>query len=255
MTGLTIAVSTLLTIAFALFVVAMAKRLLRYALTPAPLPIATTPAPLTRGGAAFRVLREVVLFESLFRADKVLWLFAMLFHGGLLLVLLRHLRYFLAMPPLPIVMLQPVGKAAAMAMMAGLAGLLLRRLVLPRIRYISRPTDVAILLLLLVLGGTGLAMTYWVPTDIVGLKQYLAGLWRLDWQDLPADLLLAVHLLLVAALLAVAPFSKLLHAAGIFFSPTRNQRDDPRERRHLAPWAKPFDGLRGDAGAIGERAP
>ena len=37
--------------------------------------------------------------------------------------------------------------------------------------------------------------------------------------------------------MAVFPFSKLLHAPGLFFSPTRNQADDSRERRHIAPWA------------------
>jgi nitrate reductase gamma subunit len=37
--------------------------------------------------------------------------------------------------------------------------------------------------------------------------------------------------------MAIFPISKLLHAPGLFFSPTRNQADDARERRHLAPWA------------------
>jgi hypothetical protein len=35
----------------------------------------------------------------------------------------------------------------------------------------------------------------------------------------------------------VFPFSKLLHAPGVFFSPTRNQTDNPREQRHLSAWA------------------
>ena len=42
---------------------------------------------------------------------------------------------------------------------------------------------------------------------------------------------------LVAALMIVFPISKLLHAPGVFFSPTRNHVDNPREQRHLAPWA------------------
>jgi hypothetical protein len=33
--------------------------------------------------------------------------------------------------------------------------------------------------------------------------------------------------------MAVFPVSKLLHAPGVFFSPTRNQADDSRERRHV----------------------
>ena len=244
MTIVTIAVSAVLTVAVALFVLAMLARLWRYAATPTPLRIPTTPAPLTRAGAALRLAREVVLFESLFRADKVLWLLAMLFHVGLLLVLLRHLRYFVAEPPTLIVILQPIGQLGAVAMMVGLAGLLVRRLVMARVRYVTRPTDFAVLLLLLALGATGFAMTLWVPTDIVGLKHYLAGLWELEWQGLPADTLLVLHLLLFAALLAVFPFSKLLHAAGIFFSPTRNQCDNSRERRHLAAWARPLDSQR-----------
>jgi hypothetical protein len=54
---------------------------------------------------------------------------------------------------------------------------------------------------------------------------------------LPTPLLL-LHLLLVAMLMIVFPFSKLLHAPGLFFSPSRNQVDNPREQRHVADWAK-----------------
>ena len=42
----------------------------------------------------------------------------------------------------------------------------------------------------------------------------------------------------------VFPVSKLLHAPGVFFSPSRNQVDDAREKRHLAPWAAPLDAER-----------
>ena len=35
--------------------------------------------------------------------------------------------------------------------------------------------------------------------------------------------------------MVVFPFSKLLHAPGVFFSPSRNQADDSRERRHVPP--------------------
>jgi nitrate reductase gamma subunit len=39
----------------------------------------------------------------------------------------------------------------------------------------------------------------------------------------------------------VFPISKLLHAPGLFFSPTRNQADNSREQRHLAAWAAALD--------------
>jgi nitrate reductase gamma subunit len=89
------------------------------------------------------------------------------------------------------------------------------------------------LALLAAIAATGLAMKYAAHTDIVAVKAFVLGLMRFDWQPLPADPVLLVHLALVAALMAVFPVSKLLHAPGVFFSPTRNQADDSRERRHV----------------------
>ena len=54
-----------------------------------------------------------------------------------------------------------------------------------------------------------------------------------DWQPMPTDPMLLLHLLLVAILMIIFPFSKLLHAPGVFFSPTRNQVDNAREKRHM----------------------
>lgn len=238
---LNLIVSTLLVGSFGVLTLGIAWRVWLYASTPAPLRIFTAPAPRTRAGAALRVGREVTLFESLFRADKFLWLLSMLFHVGLLLVLLRHLRYFITPPPPFVALVQPLGQIGALAMMLGLLGLLARRVFEPRVRYVTRATDFGVLLLFLAIGVSGLVMTFFIPTDIMGLKQYLAGLWRLDPQPLPADPALVTHLLLVATLMVVVPYSKLLHLAGVFFSPTRNQCDDARTRRHVAAWARSLD--------------
>jgi len=54
---------------------------------------------------------------------------------------------------------------------------------------------------------------------------------------LPSDPLIYIHLGLVALLAIIFPFSKLLHAPGIFFSPTRNQVENSRDKRHLSAWA------------------
>ncbi|RLF58832.1 MAG: menaquinol oxidoreductase, partial [Thermoplasmata archaeon] len=48
-----------------------------------------------------------------------------------------------------------------------------------------------------------------------------------------------VHLICVSILIAYIPFSKIMHMAGIFLSPTRNMRNDSRMRRHVNPWIKP----------------
>ena len=73
-----------------LLVVGLLYRINTYARTPAPLKIPTTPAPTTTGGVVLRMAREVVFFESLFKASKWTWLFGWLFHAALLLVLLPN---------------------------------------------------------------------------------------------------------------------------------------------------------------------
>ena len=222
-------------------VAGLAFKIQQYWRTPAPLKIPTTPAPLTRTGVVFRLAREVVVFESLFKSNKWLWIFAVLFHLGLFLVLFRHVRYFQEPVWLPVQLIQPFAVIYGLMMIAGLGMLLLRRLVSERIRYITGPSDILMLLLLLGIGMSGMAMTNVVHTDIVAVKMFFLGLLRLDFQPLPGDPVLLVHLFLVAVLMIIFPFSKLLHVPGIFFSPTRNQVDDARERRHLAPWAAKFE--------------
>jgi len=82
-----------------------------------------------------------------------------------------------------------------------------------------------------------LGMRFVAHTDIVAVKAFILGLMRFDWQPLPSDPVLLLHLFLVAALMAIFPLSKLLHVPGLFFSPTLNQVDNPREARHVTSWA------------------
>lgn len=224
-------------VATAVLVGGLAYKIRQYARVPAPLKIPTTPAPTTRSGVAFRLAREVVLFESLFKANKWIWVFGWLFHFGLLLVLIRHLRYFVNPVPELLAMIQPIGIYAGFAMVGGLIGLLARRIVVPRIRYISAPSDYLMLVLLIGIGMSGLAMKFVFHTDIVAVKAFFTGLMVFDIRPLPSDPVLIAHLSMVAALMLIFPFSKLLHGVGLFFSPARNQVDNPREQRHIAPWA------------------
>jgi nitrate reductase gamma subunit len=237
MTPASVVYALLFYAAVAVFAGGLAHRIFDYARTPAPLKIPTTPAPTTQGGVALRMLREVVLFESLFKSNLWTWACGWLFHAGLALVLIRHLRYFTEPVWGWVALLQPFGVYGGFAMAAGLAGLWVRRMAVARVRYISTPSDHLMLALLLAIAASGLAMKYVAHTDVVAVKAFSLGLVVADWQPLPADGALYAHLALVALLLLIFPFSKLLHAPGVFFSPTRNQADDPREARHLSGWA------------------
>lgn len=228
-------------LASAVLLVGLVYKIFDYSRTPAPLKIPTTPAPTTQKGVVYRMAKEVVLFESLFKSNKWIWVFGWLFHFGLLLVLVRHLRYFVHPIPDWLVFIQPFGKYASILMVVGLAGLLARRFLVDRVRYISTPSDYLMLALLLGIGISGMLTTFVVHTDIVALKQFFMGLMYFDIQPVPDDPVILAHLVMVALLMVIFPISKLLHAPGVFFSPTRNQADNPREHRHVAAWASRLD--------------
>jgi nitrate reductase gamma subunit len=241
MSALSLLYAALFYVAALLFTVGLALKIRRYARVPAPLLIPTTPAPVSTGGVVLRLAREVAFFESLFKSSKWTWGFGWLFHAALALVLMRHARYFQQEVGALVAFIQPFGTYAGFGMVAGLAGLWARRFLVDRVRYISTPSDHLHLALLLAIGGSGLGMRFVAHTDIVAVKAFMLGLLRLQVLPLPTDPLLLLHLALVALLMIVFPISKLLHAPGLFFSPTRNQVDNPREARHQAAWAAALD--------------
>lgn len=234
---MTIMFAVLFYFAAGLFAVGLSYRIYTYARTPAPLKIPTTPAPRTQTGVVLLMAREVFFFESLFKASLWTWLFSIMFHAGLALVLLRHVRYFIDPVWSWVVFIQPFGLYAGFLMVAGLAGLWARRFFVDRVRYISTPSDHLMLAMLIGIGISGLVMKFITHTDVVSIKNFFMGLMSFSINTLPSDWMIYLHLSLVALLLIIFPFSKLLHAPGLFFSPGRNQIDNSRDKRHISDWA------------------
>lgn len=231
----------LFTVAFSVMVLGLVFKIIQYSMVPAPLKIPVTPAPVTKSGVVLRLAKEAILFAALFRSNKWTWLFGWMFHMSLFVVLANHLRFFIKDVPLPLVLLQNVGEYAAFTMFIGLTGLLIRRIYVARVKYISSPSDYLWLLLLMFIALSGIIMRFVSHTDIVAVKEFSLGLLSFNWQALPLDFPIMLHLLLVAILMILFPFSKLLHIPGLFFAPTRNQVDNPREKRHISSWAAKMD--------------
>lgn len=213
------------------FVLGLLWRLAGYLRAPMPYPAAVTPAPTTDGGAALRVAGDVLIFPALFKADKALWAGAWVFHAALWVILLRHLRYFTYPAPSLSVAMSPAALWAGYIF--GLAALFLfwRRLALPRTLYVSGLPDYFALALVGLIAATGILVKYWLHVNLVDVKAFTLGLLTLRPVAPPPHPLFLVHFLLVAVLMLYFPFSKLLHAGGIFFSPTRNQAFDVQKRR------------------------
>ena len=266
--------------AIAIFLVGIVWRVVTWALSPVPFRIPTVcgqqksldwikdnklESPSTTGGVIARMALEILVFRSLFRNTrskiqdgprllygeaKWLWLGAMAFHWSFLIILLRHLRFFVEPVPKLSLLLEsldgffqvsaPVLYLTDIALIVSLLYLLQRRLRDAQVRYISLFTDYFALFLLLGIGITGMWMRYFARVDVVAVKQLALGLATFSPIVLPnpSGLFLA-HLTLVSALLAYFPFSKLVHMGGVFLSPTRNLANNNRMKRHVNPWHYP----------------
>jgi nitrate reductase gamma subunit len=84
-------------------------------------------------------------------------------------------------------------------------------------------------------------MRFFYKVDILAVKELAMSMLTFS-PTLPATAIgfsFYAHLFLVCALLAYFPFSKMVHMAGVFLSPTRNLLNMSRARRHVNPWNYP----------------
>lgn len=225
-------------------------------------------SPSTTAGVVGRMLLEGLLFRSLFRnvasgptaagtcpdpvflERKALWLGAMAFHWSLLVIVVRHLGLFVE--PIPRVASfvasvdgffqvgSPSWYATDVIVIVALGYLLFRRVRDPLLRYLTLPADYLALAVLIAVVGSGVVLRYVARTDLIAVRQYTLGLAALA-PTAPASpgAGFVLHLLSVSVLLAILPFTKMVHAAGMWLSPTRNQANDGRRRRHVNPWNAP----------------
>lgn len=261
------------------FVAGFIYRIVQWAKSPVPFRIPTTCGqqkslpwiqnnplenPSSAWGVAGRMAGEIFLFRSLFRNANVkiidgrpvygstqwLWFFGLMFHGSLLIVGLRHLRFFTE-PILPWVSFLsaldgfleigvPALYISDAALLAGLAFLFFRRVLFLQVRYISLFTDYFVLLLIAGVAVTGLLMRHFFPVDLHAVKTLVSG-WISFTPAAPGSVgvVFYIHLSFVFVLMAWLPFSKLMHMGGIFMSPTRNLANNNRSLRHINPWNAP----------------
>jgi len=216
-------------------------------------------------GVAGRMALEVLFFRSLFRNLKTqlndgarltygeakwLWAAGLAFHWSFFWILVRHLRFFTETVPFPVQLVEgldsflqigtPLLYMTDFVLLASVSYLFIRRVGLPQVRYISLIADYFPLFLILAIATTGVLMRYFYKTDIVSVKMFTMSLVSFS-PAIPKGIgvLFYIHLFLLCTLFAYFPFSKLVHMAGVFMSPTRNLANTSREKRHINPWNYP----------------
>jgi len=222
-------------------------------------------SPCCNWGIAGRMALEILLFRSLFRnsdmqqvgqhrliygGNRWLWLGGLAFHWSLLIILIRHLRLFTEPVFRPSLWISAIDGMLQLALpalfitdfiiLAAVSYLVLRRLVSTRVRYISLASDYLALFLILAVVISGILMRSFFKVDLVAVKELAISVITFR-PAVPAGIGLPfyIHLLLISVLVAYFPFSKMMHAAGILLSPTRNARNDSRMVRHVNPWNRP----------------
>jgi nitrate reductase gamma subunit len=216
-------------------------------------------------GVIGRMALEVLCFRSLLRNSKtemtkggfpifrpslLLWFGALIFHWSMLIVVTRHLRLFTEPVPSFVALLTqadgilqiglPYYYITTFVFLVSLLYLALRRIFNSQVHYISLVGDYFPLFLFLGIGISGFWLRHLQKTDVVGVKELVMGLITFN-PTLPEGLSLVFygHFLLVCVLVAYFPFSKLMHMAGVFLSPTRNLANNNRKVRHINPWDYP----------------
>jgi len=161
------------------------------------------PAPSSIKACALTFL-DSVLFARLFRVDPALWFAEWSFHASLLLVLLRHLRYFLDPVPAWVWAVQTPGLIAGFLLPFTLGLVFAIRSSRRDEQYTSRP-NMILLLLVLLLSVKGLVMNLWLRPNLVDVKLFVLGILRLDPSPLPAQGLFLIHFAMALLLFAFIP--------------------------------------------------
>ena len=267
-------------LALAIFLIGFIYRILSWAKSPVPFRITTVcgqeksldwikanrlESPFNTLDVLKRMALEVLFFRSLFRntstelkggpkvahwSAKWLWLAGLAFHWAFLIILLRHLRFFIEPVPFAVDLIAGLDTIFAIGVpalcltdaiiVAALTHLFLRRVFVPKIRYISLPADYFPLFLLFSIIGSGMLMRHIYKVDLFKVKELALSLVSFH-PAIPDGIgaLFYVHLFFVCILIAYFPFSKLMHLGGVFLSPTRNLANNNRAKRHINPWNCP----------------
>lgn len=267
-------------LAFLTFIAGFIYRIVKWGSSPVPFRIPTTCGeqkslqwikdsklenPSTAPGVIGRMALEVLLFRSLFRNTKTelregpklvygsakwLWLAALAFHWSFLVILIRHLRFFIEPVPSFLRLVEnldgflqigvPRLLITGIVLLVAVTYLFLRRVYIPQVRYISLSADYFPLFLIFGIALSGVLMRYFYKVDVVGVKELTMGLVSLK-PKIPEGIgvIFYIHLFLISTLFAYFPFSKLVHLGGVFLSPTRNLANNNRMKMHVNPWNYP----------------
>ncbi|MEM1584198.1 MAG: respiratory nitrate reductase subunit gamma [Nitrososphaerota archaeon] len=230
-------------IAFFTLIIGLIYRVLRWLSVPVPFRLPVAPAPITYSGVLKRMSLDLLTFRSLLKGNKKLWLGGYVFHVALAITLISHIInvYFHDLWSVIGYGWYEAVLYSGIFFLATLAFLLVRRLVLPNVSYISKTSDYVILILLITIVFLGVYMRSFGLVDVASVGSYMYSLLTFNPIPPPENIWFITHYVLAQILFIYIPFSKVSHLIGWILSTTRNMRNITRWRRHVNPWNYPVE--------------
>lgn len=155
-----------------------------------------------------KIAVDVIFFRRLFKVNKLLWIGSWAFHISFLLILLRHLKYFIEPVPDWIMSIQPAGEIAGYILPVSLLYILILRMMPHRDRYVSY-YNLFILALLFIISMTGLLMNKFFMPDLIDVKVFIMGILIFTPEIAPESFLFFAHFLMVLVLVPYIPIHML----------------------------------------------
>ncbi|MFO0751712.1 MAG: hypothetical protein U0411_00120 [Thermodesulfovibrionales bacterium] len=147
---------------------------------------------------------DIISLRRLLMVNDVLWIGELAFHASFVLIVLRHLRYFLEPVPGWVEAIQPLGILAGYVFPLALGYILVRKLLIEKMKYIS-PYNLFLLSLLVLLGVTGLLLKTVFRTDVAAVKAFALGIVTFRPAAAPDSILFIIHFVLFLVLVAYLP--------------------------------------------------
>ncbi|MHB8882538.1 MAG: hypothetical protein ACYC69_13650 [Thermodesulfovibrionales bacterium] len=158
----------------------------------------------TSFGTRLLMALDVITFRRVFVANGMLWTGSFAFHLSFLLVLLRHLRYFMEPVPLWVQDLQTCGLISGYILPVSVLWLLSIRVLSSKDRYLTYD-NYLILGMVFVVSLSGLLMTTVFRPDLVMIKEFAFGLLVFQPGPLRGEYLFLFHFLAVLLLVLLLP--------------------------------------------------
>lgn len=212
-------------VAAAIFFIGIAYKLRQWLTTPSPFPLTIFPAPGNSSGRLLVFLKEILLFNSLYSHNRLLWLLSWMMHLSLGLIIAGHITgiYFLGKqftilgmsPEESLALSNSLGMITGVAFIISLLGLLGRRFWDTEAKTTSDFSNYIEIGLLLGIALTGMFLRLSITAPELGLiREYLSSLLLFRPLSIPDSSWFLWHFILINILVIYLPYSKLGHWLG-----------------------------------------